>query len=52
LSEQVVDNVIKIIPMRKFGNSDLVAKSVLFLATDEAEYITGQVLSINGGYYM
>jgi 3-oxoacyl-[acyl-carrier protein] reductase len=41
-----------LIPLRKFGNADDVAKAVAFLASDEAGYITGQVLCVDGGMAM
>jgi len=40
------------IPMGKFGEPEDVANVVLFLASDEAKYITGQVISVNGGMVM
>ena len=40
------------IPLGRFGTPDDVAAAVCFLASDEASYITGQVLSVNGGMYM
>jgi 3-oxoacyl-[acyl-carrier protein] reductase len=40
-----------LIPMRRFGEPDEVADAVLFLASSKASYITGAVLSINGGLY-
>jgi len=39
------------IPMRRLGTPDDVAAAVCFLASDEAAYITGQVLAVNGGMY-
>ena len=39
------------IPMRRFGNAEEVADLAGFLASDKAAYITGQVISINGGLY-
>lgn len=40
------------IPMGKFGTPDDIAQAALFLASDEAAYITGQVLHVNGGLLM
>lgn len=40
-----------LIPMQRFGEPDEVAESVVFLASPKASYITGTVLSINGGLY-
>lgn len=41
----------KIIPVNRFGSAKEVAYAVAFLASEEAAYITGQVLSVNGGLY-
>lgn len=41
----------KLIPMGRFGKPEEVASLVSFLASDEAAYITGQAISINGGLY-
>ena len=44
--------VIKNIPMKRFGSTKDVAKCILFLASDEANYITGQTISVDGGLFM
>jgi 3-oxoacyl-[acyl-carrier protein] reductase len=41
----------KMIPVNRFGSAGEVANAVAFLASGEAAYITGQVLSVNGGLY-
>ena len=44
--------VSKNIPMKRFGTVEDVAKCILFLASDEASYITGQTISVDGGLFM
>lgn len=45
------NNYINKIPMQRFGLADEVAKSISFLVSENSSYITGEVLSINGGLY-
>ena len=52
LPKSIVDSVMPLIPMRKMGSTSDIASACLFLASDQASYITGQVLGINGGLYM
>ncbi len=49
LDERARDALCSRIPMSRLGTSDEVAGAVCFLASDEASYITGQVVSVNGG---
>ena len=44
--------VSKNIPMKRFGSVQDVAKCIVFLASDEANYITGQTISVDGGLFM
>ncbi len=52
LSEDIKQSLLKQIPMNRFGTPDDVAKAVLFLVSDAADYITGQVIRIDGGMVM
>jgi 3-oxoacyl-[acyl-carrier protein] reductase len=49
LKEAPVDEILKMIPMRRLGTAAEVAALAVFLASDDAAYITGQVIGINGG---
>lgn len=46
------EKVLPMIPMQRFGSPAEVAAVVRFLCSDQASYITGQVVSVNGGIYM
>lgn len=50
-SELNEDELKKMIPVGRFGKPEEVAAAVAFLAQDDASYITGNVISINGGLY-
>lgn len=52
LSEEFKQNALKQIPLGHVGTPDDVASAVAFLASDEASYITGHVLNVNGGMLM
>ena len=52
LDEEVVAAVLPQIPMARLGGAGDIAAAVLFLASDSAAYITGQVIAVNGGLYM
>jgi len=52
ITEQTQGDWASQIPLGRLGTSDDVAAAVCFLASDEASYITGHVLAVNGGMYM
>lgn len=52
LSDSVKEAATEKIPMKKFGETQDIANAVAFLASDEAKYITGQVLCVDGGMAM
>ena len=49
LSDKVKENILSSIPMNRMGSPTDIANTVAFLASDDANYITGQVLSVDGG---
>jgi 3-oxoacyl-[acyl-carrier protein] reductase len=51
LPDAVREEWVSKVPLARFGTPEDVASAVCFLATDEASYITGQVLAVNGGMY-
>jgi len=52
LPEELKKQMLASIPAGRLGVPADVAKSVVFLASDDASYVTGQVLSVNGGMFM
>lgn len=52
LTEQQQEAILGQIPMKRMGAPDDIAAAVAFLVSDEAGYITGQTLHVNGGMYM
>lgn len=52
LNEKQTEEIAKMIPAQRFGTPDEVAAGVIYLASEEAGYITGQTLHINGGMAM
>lgn len=49
---EVLQRMTRLIPMRRVASPDEQARAIVFLASPEASYITGQVLSVNGGLNM
>jgi acetoacetyl-CoA reductase len=45
-------SILPLIPVGRLGEPEDIARAVLFLAADEADFITGSTLSVNGGQYM
>jgi len=52
LSEKVREELTAQIPLERLGSADDIANAVVFLAGEQSGYITGHVLSVNGGMYM
>ena len=52
LSQEIKDRMKTMIPLGRFGSNKDITAAIVFLASDEASYITGQVLEVNGGLHM
>ena len=52
LSDKVVEGMLTSIPLHKLGETTDIAKAVVFLVSDDANYITGQTLHVDGGMVM
>lgn len=52
LSEEEMSELESIIPMGRLGTPDEIAKVVAFLCSEQAGYITGQIIGVNGGFYI
>ena len=52
LSDKVKEAMLDVIPMKRYGQVEDIANCVAFLASDNASYITGQVISVDGGMHM
>ena len=52
LNDKQKEGILSQIPMKTMGSADDIANAVNFLISDEANYITGETLHVNGGMYM
>lgn len=52
IREEILDNIRSGIPLKRLATPEEIGKAVKYLASDDAAYITGETLSINGGLYM
>ncbi|MCL5070014.1 MAG: 3-oxoacyl-[acyl-carrier-protein] reductase [Actinobacteria bacterium] len=52
IPQEFMEQYLSSIPMKRTGIPDDIAKMVTFLASNDANYITGQVFNVNGGYFM
>jgi 3-oxoacyl-[acyl-carrier protein] reductase len=52
INNKMKEEILKQIPLSRFGRAEEVSQLIEFLITDEASYITGQTIHINGGLYM
>ena len=46
------EKLLETIPLGRIGRPDEIAAAIVFLASDEAGYVTGQTIRVNGGMYM
>jgi 3-oxoacyl-[acyl-carrier protein] reductase len=51
IPDEVRAEMLKSIPLGRFGEPDEIAGAILFLCSDLASYVTGQVIHVNGGWW-
>jgi 3-oxoacyl-[acyl-carrier protein] reductase len=52
LSDNIRNEILKNIPLQRMGNVEDISNCVAFLASEDASYITGQVISVDGGMHI
>lgn len=52
MTDQMKEHLVKVVPLGRTGTAREIAAACVFLASDEAAYVTGQVLRVNGGMYV
>jgi acetoacetyl-CoA reductase len=52
MSSEVLEKIVSMIPIKRLGSVDEIARAVTFLVAEEAGFITGETLAINGGHNM
>jgi 3-oxoacyl-[acyl-carrier protein] reductase len=52
MTDEAKEKTLALIPLKRMGTPDDIASAALFLASDESEYITGQVIPVDGGMFM
>jgi len=52
ISEEVRKEMLKSIPLGRFGEPDEIGKVILFLCSDLASYVTGQTIHVSGGWWV
>ena len=52
LSEEEKEQLVDEIPMNRFGDVNEIAKAVIFLCKDDCKYLTGQIIRVDGGFFI
>ena len=52
IDQEGLEAALKLVPMRRYGKPEEIAAAMAFLASDDAAYITGQIIRVNGGMSM